>query len=57
MLNSVLPILTKDVRECKAVHHHSAAALVRRNVDNHGLSLVRLGILSWVQVVAAAVHF
>ena len=57
MLNSVLPILTKDVRECKAVHHHSAADLVRRNVDNHGLSLVRLRILSWVQVVAAAVHF
>ena len=53
MLNGVLPILTDDVRECKAVH--CAAALVRRYVDGHGLSLVRLGIPSWV--VAAAVHF
>ena len=44
MLNGVLPILTDDVRECKAFH---GAALVR-NVDDHGLSLVRLGIPNWV---------
>ena len=50
MLNGVLPILTDDVRECKAFH---GAALVR-NVDDHGLSLVRLRIPNWVD--AAAVH-
>jgi hypothetical protein len=50
MLNGVLPILTDDVRECKAVHRRAA---LLRNVDVHGLSLVRLGIPSWVD---AAVH-
>ena len=49
MLNSVLPILTDNVRKCKAI---CGAALVR-NVDIHGLSLVRLGIPGWVD---AAVH-
>ena len=49
MLNSVLPVLTNDVRKCKAV---CGAALVR-NVDVHGLSLVRLGIPGWI---GTAVH-